>query len=199
MGTCRGIVGLGWHPGASSHSPEKLFYTWGGIVGCCCCYTSISRDFVLCYVPGCVCGRELQGSPGQPCVASHGTDSPSQGVKELVPALPLHRGLQQTPPEVPPSSAMCCRAPCMKARGCTETCTRPRQSQSARDGKPTEQVLPSKGRAGAAGEAGTQGQCETKSHCCWQSSLAPFTDRGVPRLWGLPISDCSPSTPPSPC
>lgn len=101
---------------------------------------------ILCCVPVCSCGKELQGSPGQPCTAPHGTDAPSRASKEAVPALPLRRGLQQTPPEVPPSSAMCCRAPCIQTRGCTETCSRPGQSQSTRGGEPAEQDLPSAGR-----------------------------------------------------
>lgn len=150
--------------------------------------TPLSSGIYFCTVFQCVhmersC-RSPQGSPALNPTAL------MLHLKEPVPAMPLHRGLQQTPPEVPPSSAMCCRAPCIQTRGCTETCTRPCRSQSAQGGKPTKQVLLSEGRAGAAGEAATQ--CETNSRCCWQPPPTPSAERRVPRLWGPPILDYPP-------
>lgn len=57
------------------------------------------------------------GAVGVPRAVLHCT--PRHGCSilgEPGPALAEHRGLRQTPPEVPPSSAMCCQAPCGAAR-----------------------------------------------------------------------------------
>lgn len=110
MGTGVGLVrgGLGWHSGASPRSPREVAGVGGKH-----CLLPLPLHLLS---PGILFVTLLRaimcvgwGAAEVPGAALHGTPRHRRSILGVPgPAPAQHRGLQQTPPEVPPSSAMRC-------------------------------------------------------------------------------------------
>lgn len=156
MGTGMGLGhGVRVAPGSF---PREVASAGGSTAGHCCHYTSFLRGLCSrrCCLPLCSCGGGLWGSPGQSCIAPHGTGAPSSGSRGLLwlSTGACGRHLQRSLQAQPCAAKLLVVQPelSVQARGCAKACVRPCRPQNTGVASPTEQVLPNKDCAGDAGQ-----------------------------------------------